>query len=109
MAEMNGEYNLVINSAQVDESIERLEKLERIALRLKGMGISVEAHEQGSLAGLSDEDLLREIIRRNPVNQGPSKSEYNGTIRETTIGIGSDHMATIRLHEDDVAELKARA
>jgi len=108
MAEMTGEYKLVINSAQVDGAIERLEKLEQIALRLKAMGISVEAHEQGNLTDLSDEDLLREIIRRNPVGQGPTKSEYDRTIRETTIGIGNDHMATIRLHKDDVAELKAR-
>lgn len=56
----------------------------------------------------TDEQLLREIIRRNPVTRGPTKSLHAKTIREVIIGIGNDHIATILLHQDDVEALKKR-
>lgn len=54
----------------------------------------------------TDVELLNELIKRNGLHQGPTKTTYAGTIREAVIGIGNDHTADIRLHVEDYEALQ---
>lgn len=95
----------------VDPPNDRTEDDDLGAVGIRFMELMVEESESTSSTGidaLTDEQLLRELIRRNPVLQGPSKSVHAGTIREANIGIGNDNMATILLHQDDVEALEER-
>lgn len=59
------------------------------------------------LAGISDAELLAELLRRNPMGPAPTTQHRTPDHVEVTLGIGRDHIAEIILHEDAVAALKA--
>lgn len=61
-----------------------------------------------AIQSATDEQLLLELIRRNPVAQGALSRDYAGSVRETTIGIGNDNTATVLLHEADLQVLCER-
>lgn len=48
----------------------------------------------------SDTDLLRELLNRNRLEQGPIRSVHSSTIRESVIAVGNDHTASILIHSD---------
>lgn len=103
-----------VESAGIKNTRKELTRLASVIKNLKALGVKVDVDIDlkqfipVQISEQSDEQLLRELIRRNPVSQGPSKSVHAGTIREANICIGNDNMATILLHQDDVEALEER-
>lgn len=54
---------------------------------------------------VSSEQLLFELLQRNGTQIGPVQSTFVGSWLASTIGIGNDHTADIRLPEEDLEEL----
>jgi hypothetical protein len=57
------------------------------------------------LTAYTDEDLLRELVRRNGTLPAPQSRMPMPPI-EVVVGIGKDHHCFIALHPDALAELK---
>jgi len=54
----------------------------------------------------SDEDLLRELVRRNGIVDAPTSRTPHAY--EVLLGIGKDHHCYITFHKDDVVALTGR-
>lgn len=59
------------------------------------------------LIGVSDLDLLRELLRRSGTQPGPRQINWSVPTRSAVIGIGPDHIAEVILGVDAMAELEA--
>lgn len=57
------------------------------------------------LTAYTNEDLLRELVRRNGTEQAPRSRTPMPPI-EVTVGIGKDHHCFIAFHPEDLAQLK---
>jgi len=57
------------------------------------------------LSAYTDEDLLRELVKRNGTLPAP-QSRIPMPPLEVLIGIGRDHHCFIAIHHEDLAELK---
>jgi hypothetical protein len=103
----------MLQDAVVEQTIE-VEKLlcGKLGIEWSATGISVvslidrmlqEARNE-ALWGASDEDLLRELVRRNP----PSKAPRSRTMhdQDCLIGIGKDHHCYITFGNEDLAALQ---
>jgi hypothetical protein len=53
-----------------------------------------------TLATATELDLLKELLRRRPPNQGPSKMEFMTPHLQSTIAIGNDFSCDIIIDED---------
>jgi len=63
-----------------------------------------------SLQDFTDEQLLFELVTRNALTKGPTKTEYYGDDwLDCVIGVGSNNVANIRLTQDDFDALAVLA
>lgn len=60
---------------------------------------------QRPLERFSEEQLLAELLRRRPPQEGPRRVDFAPGVKVSTIGIGKDHTASIYMFEDDLKEL----
>lgn len=60
------------------------------------------------MSGLTDIDLLAELVRRRGVGQSPKRREYRTPHYDVLIGIGRDNTADITLDGDSLLELNRR-
>lgn len=58
-----------------------------------------------SIEKYSDEQLLRELIKRNKPKKAPHKISLASSAMESVVGIGKDNTAFIILHTDDIEAL----
>jgi len=54
----------------------------------------------------SDEDLLRELVRRNGITEAPTHRTMH--THEVLLGIGKDHHCYITFHKEDLVALTGR-
>ena len=54
---------------------------------------------------MSNNDLLRELFKRNGLSSAPTKIELVSSHKECIIGIGKDHTASIIIDENALNEL----
>lgn len=59
------------------------------------------------LSSFTDEQLLAELLRRNPPQPGPRSMHFAELPAITSIGIGKDHHASIVIGPEDMAALRA--
>jgi len=59
--------------------------------------------------GISDEDLLSELIKRNELATAPAKSTYAAGHYRVLIGIGRDETASIVIHDEGLEFLNLKS
>lgn len=58
------------------------------------------------LAEHTDTELLAEVLRRHPPQQGPGRVSWSSNPLVVTLPIGRDHTASLFLHEDDIKAME---
>ncbi len=76
---------------------------------MKPFLVQINESPETVLESFSTQELLYEILRREKIHHSEPHRltvQYKEPVHETIIGIGTDHTATIFIHQDTLEQLK---